>query len=449
MQLVDARRAQGWSQQEVAERIGTTHVNISRWERGLTCPGPYYRCKLCSLYTKSEQELDLTRFPTVPVAEVPSAQVQVPLLCDPALPQVPELLLFGREQEMSRVVQQLCTGNMITAVHGLPGVGKTVLAARVASDPAVRAFFRDGILWASLGSDPDIPALLRRWGRLLGVPASIPEQMGTVKSWTFALRSVIAGRRMLIILDDVWRSADALYCFVGGSRCSYLVLSRSTLVSVATIQTGAEHPIQLSELDEVESLELLRLQAPALLKKLTAAQVQRFLRISGGVPLAIMLFAEYLLKRHKRGSSSSFRVAWYSLVNQAECRMHIQSLRGTRASSSSIPSGSAFTLLSVFSASLVLLDPPVLQVLAALAQLPPWPQTFSEERALEVACCSPEALDALSDAGLLENAREGCEYTLNPLVVDWVLVVSAQHMQRGVHASTPVSVADRVSGSEH
>src|ERR1700726_4797640 len=57
--LVDARIAQHWSQQEVADRIGTTHVNVSRWERSITRPSPYFRRKLTKLFQKSEEELDL------------------------------------------------------------------------------------------------------------------------------------------------------------------------------------------------------------------------------------------------------------------------------------------------------------------------------------------------------------------------------------------------------
>src|SRR6266516_7264071 len=57
--LADARIHQHWSQQEVADRIGTTHVNVSRWERGITRPSPYFRRKLCKLFEKSEEELDL------------------------------------------------------------------------------------------------------------------------------------------------------------------------------------------------------------------------------------------------------------------------------------------------------------------------------------------------------------------------------------------------------
>src|SRR6266498_5929466 len=57
--LAEARTLRKLSQQEVADRIGTTYVNISRWERGITRPNPYFRRKLCALFGKSEEELGL------------------------------------------------------------------------------------------------------------------------------------------------------------------------------------------------------------------------------------------------------------------------------------------------------------------------------------------------------------------------------------------------------
>lgn len=46
-----------WSQLEVADRIGTTAFNVSRWERGITFPGSYFRQQLCAIFEKSPQEL--------------------------------------------------------------------------------------------------------------------------------------------------------------------------------------------------------------------------------------------------------------------------------------------------------------------------------------------------------------------------------------------------------
>jgi len=58
--LRTAREKQGWTQAEVAGKIGTTSVNVSRWENSATFPSPYYRQKLCELYSTSARELGLT-----------------------------------------------------------------------------------------------------------------------------------------------------------------------------------------------------------------------------------------------------------------------------------------------------------------------------------------------------------------------------------------------------
>ena len=38
-----ARNLKGWSQAELAEQVGTSFEMVSRWERGVTVPSPYYR----------------------------------------------------------------------------------------------------------------------------------------------------------------------------------------------------------------------------------------------------------------------------------------------------------------------------------------------------------------------------------------------------------------------
>jgi transcriptional regulator with XRE-family HTH domain len=57
--LRNMRESQGWTQEELAEKIGTTGVTISRWESGVTTPNRYFRKKLSLLYGKSIRELGL------------------------------------------------------------------------------------------------------------------------------------------------------------------------------------------------------------------------------------------------------------------------------------------------------------------------------------------------------------------------------------------------------
>jgi tetratricopeptide (TPR) repeat protein/transcriptional regulator with XRE-family HTH domain len=53
------RELRGWSQAKVAEAVGSTPRNVSRWEQGRTIPHPYYREQLCLLFGKNARELGL------------------------------------------------------------------------------------------------------------------------------------------------------------------------------------------------------------------------------------------------------------------------------------------------------------------------------------------------------------------------------------------------------
>jgi transcriptional regulator with XRE-family HTH domain len=57
--LKQARELRGWSQAKVAELIGTDATTVSRWERGLFLPTPFFRERLCGLFGKNAEELGL------------------------------------------------------------------------------------------------------------------------------------------------------------------------------------------------------------------------------------------------------------------------------------------------------------------------------------------------------------------------------------------------------
>src|SRR5215469_13042083 len=63
-----ARSLKGWSQADLAEQVGTSFEMVSRWERGVTIPGPYYRQRLCAVLGQSIEELGLLGDITVPIA---------------------------------------------------------------------------------------------------------------------------------------------------------------------------------------------------------------------------------------------------------------------------------------------------------------------------------------------------------------------------------------------
>ena len=58
------RALRGWSQQYVAEAIEAPDASyVSRWERGVVSPSPYYQERLCRLFGRNAQELGLLDLP--------------------------------------------------------------------------------------------------------------------------------------------------------------------------------------------------------------------------------------------------------------------------------------------------------------------------------------------------------------------------------------------------
>ncbi len=70
-----ARSLKGWSQADLAGQIGTSFEIVSRWERGVTVPSPYYRERLCAALGQSAEELGLLRSHTGAFTPLPSQLV--------------------------------------------------------------------------------------------------------------------------------------------------------------------------------------------------------------------------------------------------------------------------------------------------------------------------------------------------------------------------------------
>ncbi len=59
LRLKEERLKRNWTQSYLAERIGSSDLNISRWERGISTPTIHFRRQLCDLFNLSPHELGL------------------------------------------------------------------------------------------------------------------------------------------------------------------------------------------------------------------------------------------------------------------------------------------------------------------------------------------------------------------------------------------------------
>ncbi len=433
LRLTEARNERGLSQQELAERIGTTYVNVSRWERGITKPSPYFRRKLINLFGKTEEELDLLPTSSADQQEKTSTRsaqkaadsTTAQPLYDPAIPLQPAIGLVGREHDLAQIKQRLTSGGSValTALNGLPGVGKTALSITLAHDPQIRAHFRDGILWAGLGPNSNMPGLLSRWGSLLGISSAQMATLSSNEAWAKAIRAAIADRAMLLVIDDAWELEEALTFKVGGPHCAHLVTTRFPSIASHMAFGGAT---MIEELSKEQSIELLALLAPQVVAR-EAQKVDDLVEAVGGLPLALTLMGNYLRKQAYSGPARRITAALERL-SDAEVRLTLNEPHVPVESHPSLPVETSLSLQSIIAVTDQTLSASARATLYALAVFPPKPNTFSEDAALAVAACSLDDLDALTDAGLLESTGPARDrYTLHQVIADYARLHLTEH----------------------
>ncbi|MFI9554223.1 AfsR/SARP family transcriptional regulator [Nonomuraea endophytica] len=129
----------------------------------------------------------------------------------------------GREEETGALAA-LLSREAGAVVSGEAGIGKTALAVHVAH--RVNGRYPDGQLFASLrGSGP--AEVLAGFLRRLGVPGhAVPDG---IEDRAELYRNKLAGRRALIVLDDVADAAQARPLLPEAPRCAVLITSRSGL----------------------------------------------------------------------------------------------------------------------------------------------------------------------------------------------------------------------------
>src|SRR5215831_5548287 len=321
------REQRGWSQARVAEAVGVSTQTVIRWEQRRAIPYPYYREQLAQLFGKSVQELELLPLEQQPavvlaLASPPSVSPPPPLLLDPAIPRLMGRTgsLVGRAALLAQIKARLFARQSLalTALDGLPGVGKTALAVAVSLDAAVQAHFADGILWAGLGPHPDRLGELSRWGALLGLRAAEVGEADSWEAWGRALRATVGNRRLLLILDDAWSAQEALSLQVGGPNCAHLLTTRSPQVAFAFTQAES---ISVPELSEQEGLALLARFVPQVVRA-EREQAEALVRAVSGLPLALSLVGKYLASQSLPGQPRRLRAA-LARAQQAEQRLRL------------------------------------------------------------------------------------------------------------------------------
>ncbi len=172
---------------------------------------------------------------------------------------------------------------VVSAISGLGGLGKSVLATTIVLDLEVQARFPDGILWVTLGQKPDLQTLLGDWIRELDKSREAFSAK-TLESASRYLDSLLAEREMLLVVDDVWNADHAEWFRVGGAGCRVLVTTREAQIE------GAEYH-ELDLMTEDEAIDLVQQKLKQKWRPEQEAEVKAFAKVLGYLPLALDLAA--------------------------------------------------------------------------------------------------------------------------------------------------------------
>jgi hypothetical protein len=239
-----------------------------------------------------------------------SAPPMAPLL---DVPPLDTTRYVARAEELAAIRRHLLDGGELAlglssqgrglGLHGMGGMGKSVMALYVCHDDAVRRVFADGVAWVSVGQKPDLLALQNRLLHLLD-PAALPAERSS--DARTALAAAVAGKRVLIVIDDLWNAEhfSTAFDFVSSGADSSSRLLITTRDAAVLARIGARTQA-LQRMPDALARRLLALRSNCTVEALPA-QAADILDECAGLPLAIAL----------AGAQIADGVSWPTLAGQ-------------------------------------------------------------------------------------------------------------------------------------
>ncbi|GAB7051312.1 AfsR/SARP family transcriptional regulator [Catenuloplanes indicus] len=218
--------------------------------------------------------------------------VTAPAYVRPAQLPAPPATFTGRTAELARI-DAIAGPRPLVLVGGLGGVGKTSLALHWAHRAAPR--YPDGQLYVDLrGFAPSGVPLspveaLHGFLEALGVPRA--NQPATLDGLAALYRTVLSGRRVLVLLDNARDDDQVRPLLPGTAGCAVLVTSRSYLGGLSVDEDARS--VGLDVFRDADALGYLRSRLGAARVDAEPHAAAEIVRVCGGLPLALAICAAW------------------------------------------------------------------------------------------------------------------------------------------------------------
>lgn len=217
------------------------------------------------------------------ILQRPITSTRVPFMA-PDLPEdyveQGEILTTIKDALFSSSQSDSTGSSAIFALCGAGGSGKTTAAIRLCQDEGVESYFDDGVLWVTLGSNPNVlQELIKLYAALTGERKIFIDEEEASREWSAILRD----KAILLVLDDASSVEQLRFFDPGGNRCVRLITTRDSSLASAI---GAR-VFPLPQLTDSEASKLIAFQLDVSPGDFSA--LDELTRQLGGWPLALKL----------------------------------------------------------------------------------------------------------------------------------------------------------------
>jgi hypothetical protein len=320
------------------------------------------------------------------------------------------------------------------ALWGLPGIGKSTLAAQIFWHTEIRRLFPDGQYWIDLGKDADSRLALiqlRKLSKCLG--ASVEDVGDNPEALRSSLQAHVGDRRLLFIFDDVWSEGIGKLVRIAGANCVNVFTTHQA--STARALTRREkYMIEIPKLSQQDSLELVKSIVPDVfendqdqaVRKEVAASIAQY----DGLPLALSILGRQLRKAGTKPGRILRELKRFSAGDVHE----------------------------LFEASCRELHPDTFKSLRRLSVLKPDPDSFELDLFEQATDGTEDMADEQEDAGLIyavgdghtveAETDDGERYAMHRTIADWLYAGLDPAEARAVSAKAASYFAGRLSDIE-